>query len=114
MYIADSKRLTHQGAKSIMTTAIELAREAKVAISCAIVDAGGHLEADDGSLALVDARLNLHRRQLAASARVLRWTAGSKHLPPVCVELLRRAETVIRMPCGKKLVSVRGVQVKAL
>jgi glc operon protein GlcG len=43
MYIADSKRLTHQGAKSIMTTAIDLAREAGLAISCAIVDAGGHL-----------------------------------------------------------------------
>src|ERR1700741_1533171 len=43
MYIADSKRLTHQGAKSIMTTALDLAREAGIAISCAIVDAGGHL-----------------------------------------------------------------------
>ena len=43
MYIADSKCLTHQGAKSIMTTAIELARDAGLAISCAIVDAGGHL-----------------------------------------------------------------------
>ena len=43
MYIADSKRLTHQGAKSIMTPAIDLAREASLAISCAIVDAGGHL-----------------------------------------------------------------------
>jgi uncharacterized protein GlcG (DUF336 family) len=43
MYIADSKRLTYQGAKSIMSTAIALAREAGLAISCAIVDAGGHL-----------------------------------------------------------------------
>jgi uncharacterized protein GlcG (DUF336 family) len=43
MYIADSKRLTHQGAKSIMTTALDLAREAGIAISGAIVDAGGHL-----------------------------------------------------------------------
>lgn len=40
MYIADSKRLTHQGAKSIVMTAIDLAREAGLAISCAIVDAG--------------------------------------------------------------------------
>jgi glc operon protein GlcG len=43
MYLADSKRLTTAGAKKIMTTAIDLAREAQVAISCAIVDAGGHL-----------------------------------------------------------------------
>jgi glc operon protein GlcG len=43
MYIADSKRLTTAGAKRIMTTAIDLAHETGVAISCAIVDAGGHL-----------------------------------------------------------------------
>jgi uncharacterized protein GlcG (DUF336 family) len=43
MYVADSKRLTQQGAKKIMTTAVDLAAQAGVAISCAIVDAGGHL-----------------------------------------------------------------------
>lgn len=43
MYVADSKRLTHQGAKRIMTTAVALANEAGIAISCAIVDAGGHI-----------------------------------------------------------------------
>jgi glc operon protein GlcG len=43
MYIADSKRLTAAGAKTMMTTAIALAGEAGIAISCAIVDAGGHL-----------------------------------------------------------------------
>jgi uncharacterized protein GlcG (DUF336 family) len=43
MFVADSKRLTYQGAKTIMATAVELAAEAKVAISCAIVDAGGHV-----------------------------------------------------------------------
>jgi glc operon protein GlcG len=43
MYVADSKRLTTLGAKRIMTTAIDLAHEAGVAICCAIVDAGGHL-----------------------------------------------------------------------
>ena len=42
MFVADSKRLTHQGAKKIMATALELAGQAKIAISCAIVDAGGH------------------------------------------------------------------------
>jgi uncharacterized protein GlcG (DUF336 family) len=43
MYVADSKRLTHSGARKMMTTAVELARMAGVAISCAIVDGGGHL-----------------------------------------------------------------------
>jgi uncharacterized protein GlcG (DUF336 family) len=43
MYVADSKRLTHAGAKQIMTTAIDAARQAGVAVSIAITDAGGHL-----------------------------------------------------------------------
>ena len=43
MFVADSKRLTYQGAKKIMATAVELAGQAKIAISCAIVDAGGHV-----------------------------------------------------------------------
>ena len=43
MFVADSKRLTHQGAKKIMATALELAAEARIAIACAIVDAGGHV-----------------------------------------------------------------------
>jgi glc operon protein GlcG len=43
MYIADGKRLTHAGAKKMMTTAIDKAREAGIAIACAITDAGGHL-----------------------------------------------------------------------
>ena len=43
MYIADSKRLTHDGAKQMMTTAIEAARQAGIAIAVAIADAGGHL-----------------------------------------------------------------------
>jgi glc operon protein GlcG len=51
MYIADAKRLTHAGARKMMTTAIESAREAGVVISCCITDAGGHvivLERMDG------------------------------------------------------------------
>jgi uncharacterized protein GlcG (DUF336 family) len=51
MYIADTKRLTHEGAKTMMGTAIALARDAKIAVSCCIVDAGGHvilLERMDG------------------------------------------------------------------
>jgi glc operon protein GlcG len=43
MYVADTKRLTHDGAKQMMTTAIGAAREAGIAIAVAITDAGGHL-----------------------------------------------------------------------
>ena len=43
MYVAESKRLTHQGAKRMMNAAVEMAGQAGIAISCAIVDAGGHL-----------------------------------------------------------------------
>ncbi len=43
MYTADAKRLTYDGAKKIMATAVEEARKAGIAISCAIVDAGGHI-----------------------------------------------------------------------
>jgi glc operon protein GlcG len=43
MYIAPSKRLTHEGAKRMMTTAIDAAREAGIAVTVAIADGGGHL-----------------------------------------------------------------------
>ena len=43
MYVADSRRLTSAGAKKIMATAIGKAQEAGIAVSVAIVDAGGHL-----------------------------------------------------------------------
>ena len=43
MYLADAKRLTSAGAKKIMATAIAKAQEAGVAVSVAIVDAGGHI-----------------------------------------------------------------------
>jgi glc operon protein GlcG len=43
MHIADTKRLTHQGAKTMVDTAVAKARAAGIAISCAVVDAGGHL-----------------------------------------------------------------------
>ena len=51
MFFADTKRLTHEGARKMMATAIEEANKAKIAISCCIVDAGGHvvvLERMDG------------------------------------------------------------------
>ncbi len=43
MYIAGSKRLTHEGAKRMMTTAIDAARQAGIAVTVAIADGGGHL-----------------------------------------------------------------------
>ena len=43
MYVSTSKRLTNDGAKKMMATAIEKAREAGIAVSVAITDAGGHL-----------------------------------------------------------------------
>jgi uncharacterized protein GlcG (DUF336 family) len=43
MYVSDAKRLTSDGAKKMMATAIALAQEARVAITVAIADAGGHL-----------------------------------------------------------------------
>jgi glc operon protein GlcG len=43
MYVANSKRLLHAGAKKMASTAVDKAREAGIAISVAITDAGGHL-----------------------------------------------------------------------
>ena len=43
MYISDAKRLNAAGARKIMDTAIARAKEAKIAVTVAIVDAGGHL-----------------------------------------------------------------------
>ena len=43
MYVTSGKRLTTDGAKKMMATAITKATEAGVAVSIAITDAGGHL-----------------------------------------------------------------------
>ena len=43
MYVAESKRLTNEGAKRMMTTAIDAARDAGIAVTVAITDGGGHL-----------------------------------------------------------------------
>src|SRR6058998_922811 len=43
MYVADTKRLTSEGARRVMDTALARAREAGIAVSVAVVDAGGHL-----------------------------------------------------------------------
>ena len=43
MYIADAKRLTAAGARKIVDTAVEKAKRENIAITIAVVDAGGHL-----------------------------------------------------------------------
>ena len=43
MYVANTKRLTHAGARKIAATAIGKAEQAGIAISVAIADSGGHL-----------------------------------------------------------------------
>ena len=43
MYVADSKRLTHAGAKKIVDTAVAKAKQAGIAISVAVADSGGNL-----------------------------------------------------------------------
>jgi glc operon protein GlcG len=43
MHVTESKRLTHAGARAMMMVALAKAREAGIAVSVAIVDAGGHL-----------------------------------------------------------------------
>lgn len=47
MYVADSKRLTAAGARKMMATAIAEAERAGIAISVAIVDAGGGVRRAD-------------------------------------------------------------------
>jgi uncharacterized protein GlcG (DUF336 family) len=43
MYVADAKRLTNAGAKKMMAAAIAGAEKAGIAVTVAIVDAGGNL-----------------------------------------------------------------------
>ena len=43
MNIANSKRLTHAGAKTMMAAAITAAQQAGAAVTIAVTDAGGHL-----------------------------------------------------------------------
>jgi uncharacterized protein GlcG (DUF336 family) len=43
MYVANAKRLTNEGAKKMMATAIDRAKEAGIAVTVAIADAGGNL-----------------------------------------------------------------------
>ena len=43
MQIASSKRLTNEGARTMMTAAIAQAQKAGIAVTVAVTDAGGHL-----------------------------------------------------------------------
>ena len=43
MYVHEAKRLAAAGARKAVDTAIALAKEANIAITVAVVDAGGHL-----------------------------------------------------------------------
>lgn len=43
MYISDAKRLTTEGARKIKDTAVKAAEKAGIAVTVAVVDAGGHL-----------------------------------------------------------------------
>jgi uncharacterized protein GlcG (DUF336 family) len=43
MFVAEGKRLTAAGARKVADTAVARAREAGVAVTVAVVDAGGHL-----------------------------------------------------------------------
>src|SRR5262245_13719821 len=43
MYVAESKRLTHAGAKKIADTAVAKAKQAGIAISVVVADSGGHI-----------------------------------------------------------------------
>jgi glc operon protein GlcG len=46
-FFADSKRLTHAGARAMVAAALAEAAKAGVAIACAVCDAGGHIIALD-------------------------------------------------------------------
>jgi glc operon protein GlcG len=43
MYVVDAKRLTAAGARKVVDTAVARAKEAGIAVTVAVVDAGGHL-----------------------------------------------------------------------
>ncbi len=43
MYVTNAKRLTNEGARKMMETAISKAKQAGISVSIAIADAGGHL-----------------------------------------------------------------------
>jgi uncharacterized protein GlcG (DUF336 family) len=73
VYVADSKRLTHAGARAMMDTAVAKAAEANVALAICIVDAGGHVIALE--------RMDGGRFHTVHSATVKAVTAASNRRP---------------------------------
>ena len=43
MFVSDSKRLTAAGARKVVDAAVSRAKQEKIAVTVAVVDAGGHL-----------------------------------------------------------------------
>jgi glc operon protein GlcG len=79
MYVADSKRLTAEGARKVVATAVELARKEGVAVTVAVVDSGGHLVAlermDNGKFHTVHSATT--KAVCAASNRRLTGSTGA-------------------------------------
>jgi glc operon protein GlcG len=79
MYVADAKRLTNDGAKKMMATAIEQARKAGISITCVICDAGGNLllleRMDGGKFHTVHSSTT--KAACAASSRRVTTTKGA-------------------------------------
>ena len=73
-----------------------------------------HAEADDRPLAGLDPASASSARQRAAGAVVLRRSAGREIGLAVGVELLRRAEAVVRVIARQQLVGVRRVEMQPL
>ena len=78
MFIADSKRLTHAGAKKIVDTAVAKAKQAGISISVVVADSGGNL------LALE--RMDGAGPQTPEVATRKAWTAAMVRLPTKTVE----------------------------
>src|SRR5256886_17240672 len=73
MYVADSKRLTHAGAKKIADTAVAKAKQAGIAISVPVADSDGHLIALE--------RMDGGRFHSLHSATTKAWRAASNKRP---------------------------------
>jgi len=94
MYVAESKRLTHQGTKKILTTAVDMANQAGIAISCAIVDAGGHM--------ILLERMDGGRLHTVHSCTTKAVCAASNRRPTTMASSETRPQTAISARGGRK------------
>ena len=83
MFVADSKRLTHAGAKKIADTAVAKARQAGIAISVAVADSGrpSHRARAHGRRPLPHAALGHHQggvRRLQQAPDLLARRSGQQ------------------------------------